>query len=300
MGAGRRARLERRASGRSRARRCSRPVHVAERSRSNCTHDEPQRGGRLRGRHDLQPAGIPGRFRRGDGGLLAPRRRLRTGRRDNGGRRRGLRRCYGRRSRRGLLDALRRRRGGRGPRGERDPGAFGQEGERVEIALLLGGASNPQMHVWLAGDRVGALADRADPRSFGHLLPALHGDRAELQQGHGVPVTGADRQRATSSGNGSGERHGPRGRCAHRLAERASHIDPAMLSSRVRIRAEGERSEHRPIDRPGPRLRSTRKQQRNQRARDDCEPTNRRTSFVVSGVERPNVERSSGSSRCHA
>jgi len=193
-----------------------------------------------------------------------------------------------------LLDALDGRRGlrlrgrrrrGRGGRGRRrhDPPALGQERERVEVTLFVDGAPNAEVHVWVARDRVGALADRADPRSLGDLLTALHDDRSELQQGHGVAVARADRQRATATGNGSGERHGSRSGRAHRLAERTAHVDPAMLPCRVRIRAEDEGSEHRPVDRPRPRLRAARKQQRDQRARDHCEPTHRRTSFVVSG-----------------
>jgi hypothetical protein len=57
-----------------------------------------------------------------------------------------------------------------------------------------------------------------------------------------------------------------------------------MLARRIRIRTEDEGSQHRPVERPRPRLRDAREQQREQRARDDGEPTHRRTSFVVGGV----------------
>ena len=199
--------------------------------------------------------------------------------------RRRLRRLLDTRDgRRGLRLRRRQRRhrgGGRRNRGSRPPG---QERERVEVALLVGGAPNAQVHVRLARDPVGALADRADPRSLGDLLSTLHSDRSELQQRHGVAVGRADGQRTTACGNGSGERHGPRGGRAHGLTKRAAHVDPAMLTRRIRIGAEDEGSEHRPFDRPGPRLCAARNQQRDQRARDDREPTHRRTSFVVSGV----------------
>jgi hypothetical protein len=200
--------------------------------------------------------------------------------------------------RRGLR-LLRRRRRGRRRRRDHDPGALGQERERVDVALFLGGASDPQVHVRLAGHRVGTLTDRADARSLGDLVSSIHGDRGELQQGHGVAVARSDRQRTTASGNGPGERHDPRSRRAHRFAERAADVDAAVLSARIRIRAEDERAEHGPVERPGPRVSSARKQQHDQRARDDREPTHRRTSFVCQRCERPNVERSSGLGRCH-
>ncbi len=267
-------------------------VRPGQRTPANCAHDQPSCGGPPGRRDDLQPAGLPGRFRRGDSGLLAPGRRSRAGR---------LRRLRssdrGRRLRRprGLLDALdgrrglrldRRRRRGRcgSRRGGRHPRSRRQERERVDVPLVLGSAPNAEVHVRLTRGRVGALADDADARALGDLVPALDGDRAELQQRHGIPVGRTDRQRATTARDRPHERHAPRRRRAHRIAERASHVDPAMLSARVRVRAEDEGSEHRPVDRPRPGLCAARKQQREQHARDDREPTHRRTSFGSAGV----------------
>jgi hypothetical protein len=279
------SRLERRARDRLR-RPDRRLVHAGERSPPISAHDDSSGRRRPRRRHDLQPACLAGRFRRDAGGFLAP------GRPSNGGRRRRLRSNGWRRRLHGLFDALggrrglrlRRRRRRRRRRGHHALRALGLERDRVDVAFLVGRAPHTHVHVRLARHRVCAPADRADPRSLGDLVAALHADRPELQQGHRVAVARPDRQRTTTAGNGSGERHGPRRRRAHRLAERAAHVDAAMLSSRVRVRAERERSEHRAVDRPGPRVRRTRKQQRDERARNDREPTHRRTSFVVSGV----------------
>jgi hypothetical protein len=251
-------------------------------------HAEPTRSGRPRRRHDVQPACIGGGFRSRDGGGLYRRGRTRLHRGRglwrSGSRRRRLRRLFDRLDGRRGLRVLRRPRRGRRRRRDDDPGALGQERERVDVALFLGGASDPEVHVRLAGDRVGTLTDRADARSLGDLVSSIHDEQSELQQGHGVAVARSDRQRTTATGHGPGERHGPRGRRARQLADGSTHVDPAMLTSGVRVRAERERSEHRPLDRPGPRVRSTRKQQRDQGARYDREPTHRRTSFVVSGV----------------
>jgi len=278
--------LVRRARDRLRVSACRRPLGASERPPATRAHDEPSCGGRPRSRHDLKPACVFGRLGRGDGGLLAPRRRGR------GGRGYGLRSGC-RKRRRGLLDARRGRRRLRlhrrrhhrgGGRWNHDSGPLGQERKRVEVTLLVDGPPNAEVHVRLARDRVGALSDRADACAFPDLVPALHGDRAELQQRHGVAVAGADRQGATSRRNGSGERHGPRNRRAHRLADRTAHVDPPMLPRCIRVRPEDEGPQHRSVDRPRPRLCAARKQQREQRARDDHEPAHRRTSFVVGGV----------------
>ncbi len=263
----------------------SRPVAAGERRPSIRPHDDPSRSGcRPLPRNDRQATDVYGRFGHGHYGLLAPGRRSRSGR------------CRRRRSgcrsrRRGLLDTWRgrrrlrlHRRRRRGGGGNHEPAALGQERERVEVALLVDGAPHAEVHVRLARRCVGALADRADARALPHLVAALHCDRAELQQRHGVAVARADRQRATSRGNGAGEGDGPCHRCAHRLAHGAADVDPAMLPCGVRVRPEDERPQHRPVDRPRPRLCAAGEQQRAQRARDDREPTHRRTSFVVGGV----------------
>jgi hypothetical protein len=274
----------RRARDRLRECACRRPLGASVRPPAICAHDETSCGGRPRSRHDLQPACVFGRLGRGDGGLLAPRRRN-WGRRGLGSgcrrRRRGL--LGARRGRRGLRLHRRRHRRGCG-RGNHDSGTLGQECERVEVTLLVDGPPNAEVHVRLARDRIGALADPADTCAFPDLVAALYGDRAELQERHGVAVTSADRQRATARGHGPGERHGPRNRRAHRLADRTAYVDPPMLPCCIRVRSEDEGSQHRSVDRPRPRLCAARKQQREQRARDDREPAHRRTSFVVGGV----------------
>jgi hypothetical protein len=178
----------------------------------------------------------------------------------------------------------RRRRHRGGGRGNHDSGPLGQERKRVEVTLLVHGPPNAEVHVRLARDRVGALSDRADACAFPDLVPALHANRAELQQRHGVTVTRADGQRATARGHGPGERHRPGNRRAHRLADRTAYVDPPMLPSCIRVRPEDEWPQHRSVDRPRPRLCAARKQQREQRARSDHEPAHRRTSFVVGGV----------------
>ena len=203
--------------------------------------------GRLRGthrghrcsrrRHRRFGRGRPGRHRRG-----AVR-----------GRRRGA--CRRRR----LDDGLRRRRRlGRHGRGRARFGcrsAAGQERERVEIALRLGGDPHAEVHVRLRHLGVGADADRPDAGALGDRGAAGDGDRAEVRQRHGVPVGSGDRDAVSGRGDGACERDGPGRRSMYGRAQVTAHVDPTVLARRIGMRGieeEGLQHSSRGGPRPGP------------------------------------------------
>jgi len=171
------------------------------------------------------------RQRGGRHGRRDCRRRLRD-RWSGGGRR------YGNRCRCGS-----RRRSGR-PRGE--------QAERVDVAVGIGGDPDAEVDVRRRRDHVGALADVADDRAFRDEAAAQDARRAELQQRHRKAVGGLDRDRPTAARDRADERDRPRGRSKHRAPELGADVDAAMLPARVAVRAERERSQHRPRCRPDP------------------------------------------------
>ena len=223
------------------------------------------RGRRPGGRSDRDSAGRPvghgflGRGRHRCSG----RRRRRFGRRSAGrhgrGAVRGRRRGTGRGSRRRLDDGnVRRRRLGRDGRGRARLGhrrARGQEPQRIEIPLRLGGDPHAEVHVRLRHLRVGADADRPDAGAFGDRGAARDRDRAEVRQRHGVPVGGCDRDAVSGRRDGAREGDVPGCWSVHRRAEVIAHVDPTVLARRVRMRGieeEGLQHGARGRPRPGP------------------------------------------------
>jgi hypothetical protein len=103
--------------------------------------------------------------------------------------------------------------------------------------------------------RVDALADDADDRPLLDDAAAEHARRAELEQGHGIAVGRLDRDRAAAAGDGADERNRPCGRGEDRAAELSADVDAAVLSARVGVRADRERSQHRACGRPDPGMR---------------------------------------------
>ena len=104
----------------------------------------------------------------------------------------------------------------------------------------------------LQGDGVTALADHAHLSPFADRVAPRDTCRGELEQRHGIAVGRADGEDVATSWHGAGERDGPGGRCEYGAAELGRDVDAPVLASRVRIGADGEWTEHRPVGRPGP------------------------------------------------
>jgi hypothetical protein len=108
------------------------------------------------------------------------------------------------------------------------------------------------VHVRRRRGGIGALADPPDEVALGHGRTARGVGRAELEQRHGVAVGGLDRQRPAAAGHGSDERDDAGCGGAHRVADRRPDVDATVLAGGVDVGAEGERPQHRPVDRPRP------------------------------------------------
>jgi hypothetical protein len=125
-------------------------------------------------------------------------------------------------------------------------------------------------------DGVGALADRAHDRALRNDAAADDGRRAELEQGHGVNV-GQDRDRPAAAGDGADERDRAPDRRAHVAADGRADVDASMLPGSVRVRAEREGSQDGAVDRPRPRVRGGRGDERRQDGGEHKQPTRGRT-----------------------
>jgi hypothetical protein len=90
--------------------------------------------------------------------------------------------------------------------------------------------------------RVARWADQPDRRPLLEQCVRLDGDRAQVDQGHGVAVGGLHGDGAASARNGAGEADDSTHRRAHLRARRTCDIDAAMLSPGVGVVSEHERS----------------------------------------------------------
>jgi hypothetical protein len=111
------------------------------------------------------------------------------------------------------------------------------------------------MDVRRRGDRIGTVADDTDDRPLSDAAAAQDTRRGELQQRHRVAVLSLDRDRPTATRDRADERDRAGSRGEHRAAELCADVDTAMLPARVRVRAERERSQHRPRRGPRPSVR---------------------------------------------
>jgi len=94
--------------------------------------------------------------------------------------------------------------------------------------------------------------ERADGGTLGDGGAACDGDRAEVEERDGVAVRGADRHGPAAARDRPRECHRPGCGRSHGRAGAAGHVDPTVLSGGVRIVAEAEGLQHRPIRGPGP------------------------------------------------
>jgi hypothetical protein len=291
------SRVPRPASGRRvrRRTRCRRPLSgwaLAADSRPGRRCRADGRGRRGLGRCSQRKLGLRHRDCR--------RRRSTRRRRGRLDRFRGLRRLgdcrsrrdVGRRSlglggsgRRGRRDVGRGRDTGQdGRRGLRrrpsDRGSRRQERERIDIALVL--ASDPQAEVDVRLGEIdhAARPDGADDGALGHVRPARDADRPEVHERRGVPERGLDRDGLPAGRHRAGECHDSLGRREHVGSARSAEVNAAVLPGRVRVRTvEGEGTEHRPVDAPGPGLRG-RCGQNERTERDDSDSPDHEASLL--------------------
>lgn len=236
-------RRQRRRDGRGRRQRRG----LRDRDRSGISH------GRRR-RRRLRPS-CERRGRRRRGGLPGERRRDGVDRERRGGRRwRGLRlRQYD------LRPRLRR-----------------QQAERVDVALRIGRAADPELDEGRLG--AAAVGERADGITLGDDGVLPDADLTEVRERHRPAVGGLDRDGLAVPGDGPGERDGTRSGRAHRFCRGAADVDAAMLAGGVRVCGiERVRREYATGDGPAPRLR--RRRVREHGDEDEHESTHEHTSL---------------------
>jgi hypothetical protein len=205
---------------------------------ARCNH----RNRLVRGRRRLGRLRRSGRRRRCRcGRRRAPRRRGVRGSRSGAGRRLS-RRCR-------LL-------GGRGGwRARRPRRSRRQKGERVEIAVGIGGRTYTQVDVRTCMLGRARGADRADHRSLVDTRAARHRRRSEVDERDRVAVRRLDRDGKAVRGHRAHERDQACARGSDRLALLAGDVEAAVLPGGVRVAAVSELLQDRPGCRPGPRAR---------------------------------------------
>jgi hypothetical protein len=146
-----------------------------------------------------------------------------------------------------LSRAAGRRRAGRGLSPRR------KQRLRIDVALILVGVANAELHVRPGNLGVSARADSRDHITLGDRRALCHRDRSELRQRHRPPVGGEDRQRLPIARNRPRKRDQTPGGGLDGRPGIASDIDPSMLARRVWAgRIERERKQHRASGRPCP------------------------------------------------
>jgi hypothetical protein len=99
-----------------------------------------------------------------------------------------------------------------------------------------------------------ARANRTNRVALGDGRPAPDGYGAKMEQRDGVAVSRLDRDRPPAGRNGPGERDEAARRRDNLGTVRPADVDPAVETGGVRIGAEFERLQNRPLHRPGPPL----------------------------------------------
>jgi hypothetical protein len=130
-----------------------------------------------------------------------------------------------------------------------------QEQQRIDVAVRILGAPDAEVDVWDVVLDLSGRTDRADDRPLTHGLAAPNARRAEMRQGHRVPVGRLDRRDFAAHWHGSGERDGAGRRRKDRLSGPSADVDSAVLARGVRIVAEDKFLEYLAFDGPSPRSR---------------------------------------------
>jgi hypothetical protein len=214
--------------------------------RARCSHRRPAGYGRIPRGHGHTASGSQ------DG---ARRRDHRSRRRNRCRRRRRRRRRSG--GRRGVADRIGNRGGLRhGLRPGRGRGrwaVWGQERERVEVALRIVSAPHPEVDVGLCQLRLAARADRSNDFALRHRVATPHRVRPEVYERDRVAVRRRDRQRLATDGHGPREGDRAGDRCPHPGTGWRANVDSAVLPGGVRVlTVEREECEHRAVHGPAP------------------------------------------------
>ena len=145
-----------------------------------------------------------------------------------------------------------RRRGGR--RGRRRHGSRPgrKEPERVDVRVGIARAADAEMDARHGMLGRPAPPHRPDRRAFVDGCALLDADRAEVDERDGIPVRRLDRHAAAMRRERPGERHGSRGGCADRSPFGPGDVDATVLTARIRIGAQDERTEHGSVGGPCP------------------------------------------------
>jgi hypothetical protein len=139
----------------------------------------------------------------------------------------------------------------------------GQERQRIDVALILGGHPHAEIDERLRVVDDAARADRPDNGALGDERSALDADRAEVDERGRVPERRLDRDGLAPVRHGSRESDGASRRRTHVRAGRCAQVDAAVLTARVRVRTvERERPQDGTVDRPCPGLRGRRRQEK--------------------------------------
>jgi hypothetical protein len=156
-----------------------------------------------------------------------------------------------------------------------------QEQQRVEVALRVCRPADAQVEVRHRQLRDAARPDRGDRIALGDQRAPSDTQRPEMQQRHRVAVGRLDRQRLAPGRHRAGERDGSSGRRDHRRALRSTDVDPAMLAAFVRVVAEAELAQHRPVHGPCPATRARGREQ-GRCGRTEQEPSHESTDLLPS------------------
>ena len=131
-----------------------------------------------------------------------------------------------------------------------------QERERVDVALVVRGPAQAEVHEGLREVEDAAGPDGAHACALCYRRAALDVDRAQMHKGRRVAGSGLDRHGLAAGRHRAGERDDTAGGRRDVTAGGGAEVDTAVLSSSVRMRPiEREGPQHGPVDRPRPRLR---------------------------------------------
>ena len=127
-----------------------------------------------------------------------------------------------------------------------------KEPERVDVRV--GVARAPDAEVDARDGVLGRPAPphRPDRRAFVDGRALLDGDRAEVDERDRKAVRRLDGHAAAIRRERPGERHGSRGGCADRGPFGPGDVDATVLTARVRVGAQGKRTEHCAVGGPCP------------------------------------------------
>jgi hypothetical protein len=196
------------------------PARARRRGRPHNRDDTRGRARRRRGLRGRRPSRSRSRRRRGSGPRSRHRRRFGPGRH----------RRYGRDRRR-------------------------EEEQRVEVSLRIGDTADAEVDVWDGKLRDSARPHRADHVALGHVHAAGDPQRAKVEQRRGVSVGGRDRKGLAAGRHGARKGDRPARRSDDRGSRCRTDVDAAMESALVRVGAEAERAQDRPLHRPRPGVR---------------------------------------------